>query len=286
MASYIKYNQLSQLREAAKNGDEKAKAIIQNYLNPGFKQSDLDSLVSEYYTKPSSSSVPSTKEADSSKKSVESVKQDPVASNQESNLSSPSVEIPADISSLLDKELDGVIDQNEVGSLSFSDFLKKKKKDLMRSKKNSDYFKAFDPNGRANYLATKEDEYAHKFDNGRKENDRKYRDMDGAITSHSKSVSELLDDGISLDTDTASKAYDEITGNEGIMNGFSRLWDQADTDEVKNQLSQLCKKYGKQNVMAALNTLRSDNSSYKSFSDSQYDEEGKRYSKQLESLLK
>jgi hypothetical protein len=55
---------------------------------------------------------------------------------------------------------------------------------------------------------------------------------------------------------------------------------------MMEKLKGLIANYGKQNVMAALNTLNSDNNNYRDFLNNQIDTEISRYSKSLEGLLK
>lgn len=264
--SYIDLKRYKEIKAKAKGGDEKATAIIQ-HLVKGAPQSDIDRLIDDYYNPKSNPSNP-----DSPKPS----QTDPAG---------PAV-TTEDLSSQLDGELDGIIDENDVSDVSFSDYLKKKKSDANRLKKGPDYFKAFDPNGRAQYLADKKGKYGHKFDVKRKDIERNYRDMDGSINQYSKGLSDGVDDGSKLDMDTASKAYDGLVGNEDAMHGFGRSWDSEDSAEVMEALQALCKQYGRANVIAALNTLKNDNKSYHDFRNSQIDTEVNRYGKSLDKLLK
>ena len=96
----------------------------------------------------------------------------------------------------------------------------------------------------------------------------------------------MLDDDIELDMGIASNAYDSITNDHDMMLGLGRGHDSEDFEDVVNTLDMLVKQYGKKNVMAALNTLRSDNNNYKDFRNNQIDSEIKRYSGSLEKLLK
>ena len=191
-----------------------------------------------------------------------------------------------DLTEVLDKELDGIIDSQEIGDTSFKDFLSNKRNDGLRIKKNADYFKAYDPQGRENYLTSKIDSYKGSFNGRLKDIDRSHRDMDGSLGRYSQSVAEMLDDNVELDMGTASKAYDEITDNHDMMLGLGRGHDEEDFNAVVNELNILVNQYGKKNVIAALNTLRSDNNNYKDFRNNQINSEIERYSKNLEKLLK
>ena len=58
------------------------------------------------------------------------------------------------------------------------------------------------------------------------------------------------------------------------------------TQETKETLQELVIKYGKKNIMAVLNTLKSDVDNFKSFKNNQIDDEVNRYTKSIEKLLK
>lgn len=284
--AFIKQKQYQELKEAAKAGNPKAKAILEKLL-AGDAQNDLDRMVGDYYN-------PATQPIDESKISMKpavnaeakpAVPTEQVTPNPNGG-EMPQIEATPDVLAQLDKELDGVIDENDVPDMSFSDFVKKKRTDFIRSKKGPDYFKAFDPNGRSQYLADKEDKYGHKFDVKRKDIERSFRDYGGAIDSYSQAVNDLPEDNMDLNMDTASKAYDDLTENEDVMHGFVRSWDPEDKGSVVSAIKELCQKYGKKNVIAALNTIKGDNQSYHDFRGNQIDQEIGRYGKSLEKLLK
>ena len=96
----------------------------------------------------------------------------------------------------------------------------------------------------------------------------------------------MLDDDQSLDLSKADNAYRDLTENSSVMSSFGRHWDENDNNVVMEQLTQLIQQYGKQNVLAALNTLTSDTESYKNYLNNQIDSEITRYSKSIENLLK
>lgn len=279
--AFIKQKQYQELKEAAKSGNPKAKAILEKLLS-GDAQNDLDRMVGDYYN-PINQAIDETQV---SVKPVQVSQSQPAVPTEQNNVGAPQIEVSPDIMSQLDNELDGVIEEDDVPDMSFSDFVKRKHTDFIRSKKGPDYFKAFDPNGRSQYLADKEDKYGHKFDVNRKDIERSYRDYDGAINSYSQSVGDLPEDGQELNMDTASKAYDDLTGNEDVMHGFVRSWDEEDKGSVVQALQELCQKYGKKNVIAALNTIKGDNQAYHDFRGNQIDQEVGRYGKSLEKLLK
>ena len=113
-----------------------------------------------------------------------------------------------------------------------------------------------------------------------------HRDLDGSLAKYSQSVNDMLDDSVELDMGIASEAYDTITNDHDMMLGLGRGHDESDFGDLVNALNMLVNQYGKKNVMAALNTLRSDNNNYRDFRNNQIDSEIKRYSSGLEKLLK
>ena len=285
--SFLKIKDLKVVREAAKSGDARAKAIMEK-LSKGEKQEEIDRLVGDYYSpasKAEQAQVSLPKPDPAALAAKPSIKNDGQNVNKQ-NPNVPVIEASSDISSLLDKELDGSIDTNDIEDASFGDFIKKKRIDMSRAKKGPEYFKAFDPQGRLDYIAKKTDGYNHKFDTKRKDIGRIFRDMDGALATYLQTVSDLQDDPNELDMGKASEVYEGLTGDEDLMHGFGRGWDAEDSEAVRNKLDELVKQYGKKTVIAALNTLREDNKSYSDFRNGQIDQETKRYGKSLEDLLK
>lgn len=282
--SYLKIKDLKVVREAAKSGDARAKAILEK-LSKGEKQDVIDRLVGEYYSPEAKAdqAQASLPKPDPAKPETPSA---PTAPVNKADPNTPIVQASPDISSLLDKELDGCIDEDDIPDASFDGFLKKKHTDMSRAKKGPEYFKAFDPQGRLDYIAKKTDGYNHKFDTKRKDIGRSFRDMDGAIGGYIRSVTDLQDDPNELDMGKASEVYDGLTGDEDLMHGFGRGWDQEDSEAIRGKLTEIVKQYGKKTVLAALNTLRDDNKSYSDFRNGQIDQETKRYGKSLEDLLK
>lgn len=276
---FINNKKLVEIRESAKGGNEKALMILQamRKMSP---QEDLDRLVDDYYK-------------------VDTV--EPVVPQE--NVEQESFNIPeeltpelmnetaepgnvVDLTSTLDAEMDGLLDENELDDLSFGDFLSNKKRDGLRGRKNADYFKAYDPEGRANYMHNKIDAYKGKFDGRLKDIERRYNDMSKSIAGYTQGVNDMLDDSAELDMVSVNNAYDELTGNENAMRSFGRHWDENDNMSVMMELKSLIEKYGKKNVMAVLNTLQSDNENYKKYLNNQVDTEIGRYSKSVENLLK
>lgn len=276
---FVNNKKLVEIRESAKGGNEKALMILQamRKMSP---QEDLDRLVDDYYK-------------------VDTV--EPVIPQE--NVEQESFNIPeeltpelmnetaepgnvVDLTSTLDTEMDGLLDENELDDLSFGDFLSNKKRDGLRGRKNADYFKAYDPEGRANYMHNKIDAYKGKFDGRLRDIERRYNDMSKSIAGYTQGVNDMLDDNAELDMLSVNNAYDELTGNENAMRSFGRHWDENDNMSVMMELKALIEKYGKKNVMAVLNTLQSDNENYKKYLNNQVDTEIGRYSKSVENLLK
>lgn len=252
--AYLNNKKFYEIREAAKNGDVKAKEILQAMLK-GQPQEDLNRLIQDYYNIP-----------------VEPQANTPL-----------SVPTPNED---LDKDFEGLLDENEIEDRSFSDFLKTKKNNGLRLRKNADYFKMYDPMGREDYLNKKSEDYRNKFSSRMKGIDRDYRDFDKSLSKYSQSVNDMLDDDKELEIAKADEVYNSMTDNDDIMTGLRRGYDEEDFGEVKNKLQELVNEYGKKNVMAALNTLRSDNDNYKNYRNGQINTEIERYQKSLEKLLK
>lgn len=308
--AFINNIQFKEIRNAAKNGNENAKMILQamRKMQP---QNDIDRLVQGYY---GVESHPNSVEPTMQTPDVEEAKIDNTLAVEPTKIDEPEIPAqlepeetvqieesqiedvpvpnevetgtPVDLSSMLDGEFDGLLDENDIEDINFSDFLETKKRDGLRAKKNSDYFKAFDMEGRKNYMNNKIDSYKNKFNGKLKDIERSHSDMDKAISGYTQNINDMLDDDIEFSMDIANNAYNDMTGNEDMMKSFSRHWDELDSSNVVNELKNLIGKYGKKNVMAALNTLKNDNDNYKMFRNNQIDNEISRYSKSIENLLK
>lgn len=300
---FINYRKLTELREASKNGNDKAKVILDKYMQPSPDMESIDRLLDEYYGSSSietlekveqkplpevgepiaPESVEEEAEAEAGAIMDEAIGEvDPTA---ESGMPEY-VEQPLDISADLDRELDGLIDVDEISAYSFRDYLGDKRKNANRARKDAAYFKAFDQGGRESYIAKKEDEFSKGLQGKIHDADRSFRDIDMAIDGYGKMVTDLPDDEAEIDVATASKAYDEFTENEDAMGAFGRSWDNEDNEAIKAVLSDLVSRYGKKNVMAALNTLKDDNKAYHDESKGKIEASISKYGKSLESLLK
>ena len=309
----IKGKDFKAIADAAKNGNPRALGIIEKYGSDGkITQDELDKLVAEFYIpeaepiKPAEEPEPAVEEAPAEEEIPNPIKDEPAepepialgvsaveptTSNLEYSDSADSLEsdkplFTVDISKLLDDDLEGLIDKIDIPDMSFRDFIKNKKKDSLRARKNHDHFAKYDADGRTSYLVGKEDEYAKSFDNKRKDNERKFKDMDGAIGAYIISVDGLPDDGVEMDDAKISQLYDTITDDDGIMGAFGRSWDEEDQEAMRATLLTLVQQYGKANVIAVLNSLKSDNGAFRDFRNGQIDQETKRYGKSLEELLK
>ena len=276
---FVNNKKLVEIRESAKGGNEKALMILQamRKMSP---QEDLDRLVDDYYKVDTVEPVipQETVEQESFNIPEELTPELMNETAEPGNV--------VDLTSTLDTEMDGLLDENELDDLSFGDFLSNKKRDGLRGRKNADYFKAYDPEGRANYMHNKIDAYKGKFDGRLRDIERRYNDMSKSIAGYTQGINDMLDDSAELDMLSVNNAYDELTGNENAMRSFGRHWDENDNMSVMMELKALIEKYGKKNVMAVLNTLQSDNENYKKYLNNQVDTEIGRYSKSVENLLK
>lgn len=279
---FINNKKLTEIRAQAKSGNEKALMILQA-MRKSAPQQDIDGLVEDYYNVSNNAPVIEENKAEIQESMPPVELQPEIIANTENF--DDVVETP-DLTSILDTEMDGLLDENELDDMSFSGFLSDKRKNTLREKKGSDYFKAYDALGREKYLNDKVEGYKSKFNNRLKDIERRYNDMETSINNYSSNVNNMLDDGVVLDMDAASSAYNDLTNNEEVMGSVGRHWDNGDNEAVMNYLQELITIYGKQNVIAALNSLKGDNTNYRDFLNNQVDTEIGRYSKSIEKLLK
>lgn len=292
--AFINNKKMIEIMEAARNGNEKALMILQA-MKKGNSQEDVDGLVNDYYNIVNDVTPIDLIEESSSIQPEMEVEEMSQPTDAE-DIDDPQMEVDAtlqpempevvDLSELLGSEMEGLLDENEIEELSFNDFLGNKRRDGLRARKNADYFKAFDLEGRNNYAGNKIAEYGKKFDGHRRNIEREHSDLTNSIDNQINGVNLLLDDDVELNMDTANQAYDDLTQNEGAMSAMSRYWDETDNIGLKETLQELVIKYGKKNIMAVLNTLKSDIDNYKNFKNNQIDEEVNRYTKSIEKLLK
>lgn len=308
---FINYKKLKELQGAAKGGNEQAKNIIDKYMDKNPDMDSIERLLDDYYKgialppvteepivppmQPSENIVQEeapTQEAIEENDIVEKPEEADLEQFAEETVEG-ATDVPTmesenvvDISVDLDRELDGLIDNDEFDDISFGDFLSNKKRDANRARKNAEYFKAFDADGRANYLSSKKDEFGHSFDNRRRKIERSLNDMNKSIDLYSNFVTDMPEDESEIDMSIVGKAYDEFTDDESAMGAFGRSWDDADNEQIKNVLQMLVTKYGKKNVMAVLNTLRQDGDAWSKFSNGKIDNAINNYGKSLDGLLK
>ena len=242
-------------------------------------QDVIDGLIEDYYRVPAVEPVQEEVQGTEPVLEEESVQEEMVP--EQSSQVVPTMDISAD----LDREMEGLLDENEIPDYSFSDFLKDKQRDNLRATKNNAFFGAFDMNGRQDYLNKKIDEYTKKFDGNRKDIARLQNDMNKAIDGYTQNVSTLLDDDVELDMNATNEAYKNLTGNQEAMKSFSRFWDEDDNNNMMNTLRALVLQYGKKNVLAVLNQLKTDSDNYSKYRNSQIDTETGRYSKSIKDLL-
>lgn len=278
--AFIQNNKFREISEQAKGGNEKALKIIQG-MRKNYSQEDIDTLVNDYY----SINVPNEVKEEIVEEQLPQ-EMIPEETLVEETLNDSVTNNVMDLSEILDGEMGDLLDENEIEDLTFNKFLENKNKDGVRSRKNSEYFKAYDAEGRQNYMNGKIDSYKKKFNGQLKNIDRHYKDVNSALDKYINTSSMELDDDIELDMDKANDAYRAATSNQDFMNSFGRGWDEDDNQQIQSILKALMQTYGKKNVLAVLNTLRSDNENYKNFRTNQIDSEIGRYSKSIENLLK
>lgn len=283
--AFINNKKFAEIRNAAKNGDEKALKVLQamRKMQP---QADIDRLVEDYYAIP----APAVEETPETPAVTDDLSLDD-ANVVDSVILSDIADSDGDVTTItynlddITKDMDGLIDEDEVEDMSFSDFLADKKRNMMRARKNADYFKMYDNDSRSKYAADAVAKYKAKFGDLERDIDRRNKDTMTALGMYEQSVGDELDDEVELSADNADKAYSDLIDNSGAMHSFGRYWDEEDKANVITELKALIGKYGKKNVLAAINTLKSDNENYKSYMHNKIDTEVGKYSKNLENLL-
>lgn len=283
--AFINNKKFAEIRNAAKNGDEKALKVLQamRKMQP---QADIDRLVEDYYAIP----APAVEETPETPAVADDLSLDDT-SVVDSVISSDIADSDGDVTTItynlddITKDMDGLVDEDEVEDMSFSDFLADKKRNMMRARKNADYFKMYDNDSRSKYAADAVAKYKAKFGDLERDIDRRNKDTMTALGMYEQSVGDELDDEVELNADNADKAYSDLIDNSGAMHSFGRYWDEEDKANVVTELKALIGKYGKKNVLAAINTLKSDNENYKSYMHNKIDTEVGKYSKNLENLL-
>lgn len=284
---FLNNEKFKEFRTAASNNDEKAKMILQA-LRQG-SQEDVDRLVQDYYNIPGEEPIkaePQVQPQEEGETAEPEVMDEATQITDVEPGSDTSVPEVEDLTELLDVETDGLFDENEIDGIDFSKFLGNKRRDGNRAKKNSEYFSAFNPQSRANYIEKKKNDYKAKFGDSLHDIDRQFKDYDMSIDAYATGVNDLLDDSVEMNVDTMNTAYNEIMDNNGIMHSFGRHWDQEDTNHIIEDLASMVQKYGKKNVLAALNVLKMDNSNFRDYRLGQINEEVERYNKSLDKILK
>ena len=295
--AFINNKKFAEIRTAAKDGNEKALMILQamRKLQP---QADIDRLVEDYYAIPEEPQIQPVQgenynvAEEQPKEEVSTVSDaldDVLSEDLSVNETADIPDLDGDVQSYslddITKDMDGLIDEDEIDDMSFADFLSDKKKNLKRAKKNADYFKMYNDDSRKQYSLNAVDKYKAKFGDLERDIDRRNKDTATALGLYEQSVADSLDDDIELNADNADKAYSDLTDDSGAMHAFGRYWDDDDKASVIEALKVLIGKYGKKNVLAAINTLKSDNENYKSYMHNRIDTEVGKYSKNLENLL-
>lgn len=191
-----------------------------------------------------------------------------------------------DYTEILDKETDGLFDENEIPQLDFAQYLSNKRRDGKRALRGADYFKAFDQLGRERYIEKKKQAYSDKFGDTLRDIDRQHNDYIKSLGVYKGLVDGLQDDELELSVEDANGAYNDLIGNDKVMRVISRYWDDEDSASVSSALEELISRYGKKNVLSALDILKGDVDGYKAFRDGQIGEEIERYGKGIEKILK
>lgn len=294
--AFINNTKFKEIFGAANEGNEKAKMILQA-MRKASTQEDVDRLVAEYYNIPAENAPVLNEEQPPTINPLDSQNQLDEEFEAEFNKSEePQEELPqevtepqidvVDLTDVLDQETEGLFDKNEIADYSFDDFLTQKSKDNLRAKKNADYFKAYDLEGRTNYMNAKIEDYKNSFNNRLGGIRQKYDDISNSINKYYQGINDLLDDDKQMNVEESNMAYNDFVNNKDAMASFGRYWDEQDNNNVAAALQILVDKYGKQNVLAALNTLKSDNDGYRDYLNNQIDEEVGRYSKSIQNILK
>lgn len=280
--AYIDNIKFKEILEASRNGNEKAKMIMQG-MRKMSSQDDIDRLVYEYYNVPVEAEevVPVEQPEEVAVTEGENIATEPEIVSEPENSGDV-----VDITDLLKSEMEGLVDEDEFMSVSFTDYLKNKQRDAMRATKNSDYFKAFDMNGRHAYADDMINSYRDRFSGNLRDIERDYSDNDKALSLYTQKMTDSLDDGVEFDTDATKGAYGELVGNESAMSSFGRHWDDNDVETVLTALGELSNKYGKANVIAALNVLRGDNEGHRDYLNNMIDTNIGKYTKAIDKLLR
>ncbi len=269
---YINKKTWAKILDAKKSGDERAINICKKFYDR-CGQDELDSLVNEYLSPVPVKSKPET----------EAIVEIEAAPDNDVNVDvSENLNNDVDISEDLDKELDGLIDDDVIDEDDFETYLKKKKNKSNRTKKDAGYFAAFDSAGRKNYYAKKTDEKKHQYDDKRRDIERAYNDMSKAIGKYLSSVKKLPDDDNEYNFNNADEAYGGIIK---IGRSFGRGWDEQDVSQVVSELGKLAEKYGKKNVIAALNLISQDNLAFRNGKISSIDKSVKKYGDSLKKII-
>ncbi len=277
--AFLDNNKFKEILEASRNGNEKAKIIMQA-MRKNDTQDDLNRLVDDYYNLATDTETNSIEEEPVADVEEVSVK---IESAPEQEVLEPEV---IDLSEILDKETDGLFDENEYKTISFADFLRNRKTDNDKATKNRDYFRTFDVDGKAKYMSDKISAYKAKFDGDIKDIERSYNDLNKAILGYSQIANDQLDDEVEFDQVKTTGAYNDFIGNDTVMHSFGRYWDDDDMKTIEQAIRELIEHYGKKNVVAVLNLLKNDNEQHRDYLNNEIDQNITKYSRSIEKLLK
>lgn len=278
--SYIDNVKFKEILGASRNGNEKAMEIMQA-MRKGSSQDDVDRLVNDYYNV----TMPALPEIEKNVGGIQPIPEELLPQEVENDAVVASGDV-IDLSEMLDKEMVGLIDETDFSPLSFTDYIKNKRNDANRMLKGGDYFKSFDYEGRQKYMTDKIDAYKSKFDTNLRDIERGFGDTDKALSMYLQSANDSLDDGAEFEQGKATDAYNNFTDNETVMHSFGRYWDEDDNAVIVQALKELMQEYGKANVIAALNILKSDNEGHRDYLNNEIDANIGKYSKSMQNLLK
>lgn len=279
---FIPYKRLNELRKAASEGNQKAREIIDRYMDRNTDMDSLSRLMDDYYGVPKKEDeVPTPKE----ETPVESKEEAKPTLDTEEAKGLPSVDNTDDFSDLK-KEIDGLVDLPEVKPTSFRDYMSSKERNGNRARKDANYFKAFDLERRKAFLANSKAEFSDGLKGKRRDIERSYDDLNSSLGKYGQMVEDMPNDDTELDVSASERAYGDLVGNANAMPAFGRSWDERDLSMMNDTLAGLVSKYGKKNVVAMLNTIREDGNAWKDYNIGMLDNAVNNYGKSLDKLLK
>lgn len=287
---YINNLKLKEIKEAAKNGNEKAKKILK-YFSEGTKQDEINKLIEDYYEVGVPKEIEKEEKIEEKENDNDNIIEEETIKEvkEEKQLEDNSINKENEkekIFESIDNDVKKRIEENDIQTITFSDFLKNKEKDNLKA--NGNCFRIYNDEDKNDYIQRKINTYKDKFNDLIYGNQRKYDDMENAINMYFTKLNEEENnnDDIEIVEVNVDSVYDNLTKDNNFITSFERYWDERDLENTYSNLLKLSSEFGKRNVIAALNVLKKDIENYKNFLDNKIDEEIKRYSKSLEILFK